>query len=173
MSDEAISQEQADALIAKAAGADEAESSGAASDENGGASDESGAAGDTEQDTDSDSAPEAEAQSSADSPVRAVEFGQLDSSAEGGARSGVELILDVQMQVAVELGRASMRVRDLLALGPGSVVELEKQSGEPVEVLVNNKMVARGEVVVIDENFGVRITEIINAKEREADAEAA
>ena len=102
-----------------------------------------------------------------------MEFEQLGGSADGGNRSGVELILDVQMQVAVELGRTTMQVKDLLSLGPGSVVELDKQSGEPVEVVVNNKMVARGEVVVIDENFGVRITEIINAKETTADAQAA
>ena len=97
----------------------------------------------------------------------------LGSAAGAGAGRGVELILDVQMQIAVELGRTTMQVKDVLALGPGSVVVLEKHSGEPVEVVVNNKTVARGEVVVIDENFGVRITEIINAQEREIDAQAA
>ena len=159
MSDEPISQQQADAPSPEAS-ADDAENSAAAPEENEGA-------GDVRQDV------AAEVQSAEDSPVQTVEFGQLGSSADGGARSGVELILDVQMQVAVELGRTTMQVKDLLALGPGSVVELDKQSGEPVEVVVNNKMVARGEVVVIDENFGVRITEIINAKGTEADAQAA
>ena len=108
-----------------------------------------------------------------DPAVETATFGSLGNAAGAGAGSGVELILDVQMQIAVELGRTTMQVKDVLALGPGSVVVLEKHSGEPVEVVVNNKTVARGEVVVIDENFGVRITEIINAQEREIDAQAA
>lgn len=125
--------------------------------------------------TEADAAPDAPG---SDDPaesggVRAIEFGQLGGTAEPGARRGVELILDVQMQVAVELGRTTMQVRDVLGLGPGSIVELDKHSSEPVEVVVNNKVVARGEVVVIDDNFGVRITEIINAAERNAHARAA
>ncbi|MGI6296159.1 MAG: flagellar motor switch protein FliN [Armatimonadota bacterium] len=108
-----------------------------------------------------------------DPVVRSVSFGQLGTAAENVASGGVGLIMDVNVQVSVELGRSVMKVRDVLGLGPGSVVELDKHAGEPVEVVVNNKMVARGEVVVIDENFGVRITEIINGKAREADAQAA
>lgn len=108
-----------------------------------------------------------------DPVVRSVAFGQLGASADNVAGGGVGLIMDVNVQVSVELGRSVMRVRDVLGLGPGSVVELDKHAGEPVEVVVNNKMVARGEVVVIDENFGVRITEIINGRAREADAQAA
>ena len=88
-------------------------------------------------------------------------------------RNGVELILDVQLHVAVELGHTTMKVKDVLGLGPGSVVELDKHAGEPVEVVVNNKIVARGEVVVIDENFGVRVTEIVNRNERPSYAKAA
>ncbi len=108
-----------------------------------------------------------------DPVVRSVAFGQLGASTESVAGGGVGLIMDVNVQVSVELGRSVMRVRDVLGLGPGSVVELDKHAGEPVEIVVNNKMIARGEVVVIDENFGVRITEIINGKAREADAQAA
>ncbi len=78
----------------------------------------------------------------------------------------MDLILNVEVQATVELGRASLQVRDVLELGPGSVVELEKLAGDPVDVLVNNKPFARGEVVVIDENFGVRVTEIISPTER-------
>jgi|GEM_PF-1685290 len=105
--------------------------------------------------------------------VRAVEFGQLGYAAEAAPKSGVDLIMDVNVQVSVELGRSVMQVRDVLGLGPGSVVELDKHAGEPVEVVVNNKTIARGEVVLIDENFGVRITEIVNAKGKEAHAQAA
>jgi len=66
----------------------------------------------------------------------------------------------------VELGRTRMQIKELLALGKGSVIELDKLAGEPVEVYVNGKLVARGEVVTIDENFGVKITDIIERKER-------
>ncbi|MPZ98552.1 MAG: flagellar motor switch protein FliN [Dehalococcoidia bacterium] len=74
--------------------------------------------------------------------------------------------MDVQMRVSVELGRSSMSVEDVLALGPGSVVELNKLAGEPVDILVNDRLIARGEVVVVDENFGVRVTEIISPRRR-------
>lgn len=120
-----------------------------------------------------DSVPDIKMSSADDSVVRPVQFSPLGVSAEGGFRSGMDLIMDVHLHVAVELGRTVMQVRDVLALGPGSIVELEKQAGEPVEVVVNNKVVARGEVVVIDENFGVRVTEIVNGRSREADARAA
>jgi flagellar motor switch protein FliN len=75
--------------------------------------------------------------------------------------SGLELLHDVEMGVTVELGRARMLVRDVLSLSPGSVVELDRAAGSPVDVLVNGTLIARGEVVVIDEEFGVRITEVI------------
>ena len=110
---------------------------------------------------------------SPDPVVRPVAFSQLGASAENISGAGVDMIMDVNVQVSVELGRSVMRVRDVLGLGPGSVGELDKHAGESVEVVVNNKMIARGEVVVIDENFGVRITEIISGKAREADAQAA
>ena len=70
------------------------------------------------------------------------------------------------MSVTVELGRSSLSVEEVLALGPGSVVELDKLAGEPVDVLVNGRLIARGEVVVVDENFGVRVTEIASPKKR-------
>ena len=108
-----------------------------------------------------------------DTVVRPAEFSPLGLSNDAGIRNGVDLILDVQLQVSVELGRATKQVKDVLALGPGSVVELDKHAGEPVEVVVNNKTIARGEVVVIDENFGVRITEIVNSNERDSRAKAA
>src|ERR1051326_3641435 len=74
----------------------------------------------------------------------------------------LSLILDIPLRVAVELGRTKMVVNDLLNLGQGSVIELSKLAGEPMEVLVNNKLVARGEAVVANEKFGVRLTDIIS-----------
>lgn len=107
------------------------------------------------------------------STVRSVQFAPLDSTPHSGLANGVDLIMDVQLQVAVELGRAQMKVKEVLGLGPGSVVELDKHAGEPVEIVVNNKIVAKGEVVVIDENFGVRITEIVNMQSKDGQAKAA
>lgn len=76
------------------------------------------------------------------------------------------LILDIPLRVTVELGRTKMVVSDLLNLGQGSVIELSKLAGEPMEVLVNDKLVARGEAVVVNEKFGVRLTDIISPTER-------
>ena len=78
----------------------------------------------------------------------------------------LELILDIPLKVTVELGRTKMVVNELLNLGQGSVIELSKLAGEPLEVLVNNKLVARGEAVVVNEKFGVRLTDIISQTER-------
>lgn len=80
--------------------------------------------------------------------------------------SGLDLVLDVPLKVTVELGRTRMQIRDVLDLGKGSVVELDKLAGEPVDLLVNGKLIARGEVVVIDENFGIRVTDIVSPAER-------
>jgi flagellar motor switch protein FliN len=80
--------------------------------------------------------------------------------------SNLQFILDIPLQVTVELGRKRLLVHDLLQLSQGSVIELSKQIGEPFEVLVNQKLIARGEVVVINDKFGVRITDIISPMER-------
>jgi flagellar motor switch protein FliN len=80
--------------------------------------------------------------------------------------AGLDMILDIAMPVTVELGRTKMLIRDILALGPGSVIELDKLAGEPVDLLVNERPIAKGEVVVIDENFGVRLTQISHPVER-------
>ncbi len=79
---------------------------------------------------------------------------------------GIELLMDVQLQVGVELGRSHMTIGDVLALRTGSVVELDKLAGEPVDVSVNGTLIARGEVVVVDEKFGVRITEVVSKAKR-------
>jgi flagellar motor switch protein FliN len=82
--------------------------------------------------------------------------------AGGGNRGGLEMLHDVEMEVTAELGRTRMSVRDLLGLIPGTVIELDRVAGGPADLLVNGRLIARGEVVVIDENFGIRITEILS-----------
>lgn len=79
-----------------------------------------------------------------------------------GVRAGLDLLHDVEMEVSAELGRTRMSVRELLSLSPGAVVELDRAAGSPADLLVNGRLIARGEVVVVDENFGIRITEIIS-----------
>jgi flagellar motor switch protein FliN/FliY len=88
-----------------------------------------------------------------------------DTSA-AAPRTGLDLLHDVEMEVTAELGRTRMSVRELLSLAPGNVVELDRAAGGPADLLVNGRLIARGEVVVIDENFGIRITEIISPSEQ-------
>lgn len=98
---------------------------------------------------------------------KAVE--SLENEFAGASRpvgGNIGLLMDVPLKLTVELGRTTKLVKEILALAPGSVVELDKLAGEAVDILVNEKLIAKGEVVVIDENFGVRITEIINPEER-------
>jgi flagellar motor switch protein FliN len=87
--------------------------------------------------------------------------GVATRTAGGGAARGLDMLHDVEMEVSAELGRTRMSVRDLLSLSPGAIVELDRAAGSPADLLVNGRLIARGEVVVVDENFGIRITEII------------
>jgi len=80
--------------------------------------------------------------------------------------SNLDLLLDVNLQVSVELGRAGLKFREVLNLAPGSVVELDRQTSEPVDILVNGSLLATGEVVVVDDHFAVRITKLLNRVER-------
>lgn len=98
--------------------------------------------------------------------VKDPEFGQLSEERKPAAGREIDFLLDIPLVVTVELGRTKMLIKDLLQLGQGSVVELEKLAGEPMEILVNSKLVARGEVVVVNEKFGVRLTDIISPAER-------
>jgi len=98
--------------------------------------------------------------------VAEAEFQHLSEPADKSEPRNIDLLMDVNLPVSIELGRTKMSISDILALGPGSVVELSKLAGEPVDVMVNFKTVARGEVVVIDENFGVRITQLMTPEER-------
>ena len=103
----------------------------------------------------------------------ALPFGQVTVDGAGNRAiaqaedlNGLELLLDIPLELSVELGRVRMLVKDVVELGTGSIVEIDKAAGEPVDVLVNGRLVARGEVVVIEDNFGVRITEILNPQDR-------
>ena len=100
--------------------------------------------------------------------ISRAQFGELGPPAAGagGQEMNLNLILDVAVTLALEVGRARMSVRDLLQLAPGAVVELDRLAGEPLDVLVNGVRVARGEVVVVNEKFGIRLTEVVSATER-------
>ncbi len=99
--------------------------------------------------------------------VRPVEFPSLNiPNLSPEQAANIQLLMDVPMQLTVELGRTRMLVKEILSLGEGSIIELDKLAGEPVDLLINNKLIAKGEVVVIDENFGVRVTDIVNPVER-------
>ena len=98
--------------------------------------------------------------------VTAHEFEALEAPGLGGAVAhSLNLLHDVEMAVTVELGRTRMSVREILGLAPGTVVELDRAAGAPVDVVVNGTLIARGEVVVIDEEFGIRVTEIVSGPE--------
>lgn len=88
------------------------------------------------------------------------------TAAQGGEARPLDFILDIPLELSVELGRTSMLINDLLQLGPGSVVELNKLADEPMEIFANNKLMARGEVVVINEKFAIRLTDIVSPLER-------
>jgi len=97
----------------------------------------------------------------------AAQFPSLEQDAtRKAAVRDMEFLLDIPLEISVELGRTTMIINELLQLGQGSVVELNKLAGEPLEILVNNRLIARGEAVVINEKFGVRITDIVSPIER-------
>ncbi len=101
-------------------------------------------------------------------PIQAAQFTPLATAPVQVNEANIGLILDVSLQVTVELGRTKKSIKDILELTNGSIVELDKLAGEPVDIHVNGKYLAKGEVVVIDENFGVRITDIVSPEERAA-----
>jgi flagellar motor switch protein FliN/FliY len=98
--------------------------------------------------------------------VQPVQFANLQPAALGGEQGNIGLLMDVFMEMTVELGRTRKRIKDILGIGEGTIIELDKLAGEPVDILVNHKLIAKGEVVVIDENFGVRVTEIVSQIDR-------
>ncbi|MDR0465484.1 MAG: flagellar motor switch protein FliN [Treponema sp.] len=99
--------------------------------------------------------------------VQPVQFPNLMQPRLGAHEAGnIGLIMDVSMEMTVELGRTRKLIKEILGMGEGTIIELDKLAGEPVDILVNHKLIAKGEVVVIDENFGVRVTEIVSPMER-------
>ena len=96
--------------------------------------------------------------------VAPAAYADLGAGRVPGVGQDLDLLADVDLQVSVELGRVRLKVRELLRLGEGSVVELDRAAGAPVDVLVNGSLIARGEVVVVDDELGVRITELLDRK---------
>ena len=101
--------------------------------------------------------------------VQTLQYPNLQGMNAGTEQGNISLIMDVQMEMTVELGRTKKQIKDILGMGEGTIIELDKLAGEPVDILVNHKPIAKGEVVVIDENFGVRVTEILSPLERVSD----
>lgn len=111
--------------------------------------------------------------SGASAQLGSFESAPVTSTSSGGVQGGaaatpgnINMLLDIQLQVAIELGRTEMSIKRILELGPGSIIELDRMAGEPVDLLVNGKVVAKGEVVVVDENFGIRIISLVSPEER-------
>jgi flagellar motor switch protein FliN/FliY len=101
--------------------------------------------------------------------VQSVQFPNLVPQPTVQEQGNIGLIMDVFMEMTVELGRTRKLIKEILGMGEGTIIELDKLAGEPVDILVNHKLIAKGEVVVIDENFGVRVTEIVSPMERMSD----
>jgi len=101
--------------------------------------------------------------------VAAAAEGVVQATAPGDPQQmprNLDFLLDVSLQVSVEVGRTRMTIQDLLQLGQGSVIELSKLAGEPLDVFINERLVARGEAVIVNEKFGVRVTDIVSQQER-------
>ncbi len=101
--------------------------------------------------------------------IKSVKFSPLEPvklDAAGGKENNMDLLMDVNIPVLVELGKTEMLMRDVLALTPGAIIELDSLAGEPVKITVRGKIIAYGEVVVVDENFGVKITRIASPEDR-------
>jgi flagellar motor switch protein FliN/FliY len=101
--------------------------------------------------------------------MQSVQFPTLGASMSSKEQGNISLLMDVSMEMTVELGRTRKQIKEILAMGEGTIIELDKLAGEPVDILVNHKLIAHGEVVVIDENFGVRVTTIVSPAERMPD----
>jgi len=106
-----------------------------------------------------------EAAVKSESPLQTVASPAVGET-NGSQDSNLDRILDIPLVLSAQLGNTRMLIKDLLQLGPGSIVELDKLAGEPLEVLVNERLVARGEVVMVNEKFGIRLTDVISPSER-------
>jgi len=94
--------------------------------------------------------------------IQNVQYPSLGNVGSASEQGNISLLMDVNMEMTVELGRTKKPIREILSMGEGTIIELDKLAGEPVDILVNHKLIANGEVVVIDENFGVRVTKIVS-----------
>lgn len=116
------------------------------------------------------SIPQSPASTPANAKVQKVEYVSFQEprtvSGASGNAGNIDMLYDIPLEITVELGRTEMQIRKILELGPGAVIQLDKLAGEPVDILANHKLIAKGEVVVIEENFGVRITDIISPIDR-------
>lgn len=126
---------------------------------------------DSDQDLQQEGAQPDEAIAGSDESAAMPESGAPQKPKSGGAADGkptgnMEFLLDIPLEISVELGRTKMLINELLKLGQGSVLELSKLAGETLEILANRKLIARGEVVVVNEKYGIRLTEIISPSER-------
>ncbi|MGD2184594.1 MAG: flagellar motor switch protein FliN [Desulfobacterales bacterium] len=119
-----------------------------------------------EQDAIASDSPSGEDKQSADEERKNSDRSKVGDDAATGSSVNMDFLLDIPLEISVELGRTKMLINELLKLGQGSVVELSKLAGETLEILANQKLVARGEVVVVNEKYGVRLTEIISPIER-------
>ena len=106
------------------------------------------------------------ASDNAASVAQPASFPPVEDKASAAGSKSIDFLLDIPLQVAVQIGTTRMVIRELLQLGQGSVIELDKLAGEPMEVLVNNKLVARGEVVVVNGKFGIRLTDVVSPNQR-------
>lgn len=97
--------------------------------------------------------------------VQPVQFSQIEGGGQR-AQNSLDMLMDIKLPISVELGRTQMLVRDILDYGPGTVIELDKLAGDPVDILVNGRLVAQGEVVVVDDHFGVRVTILLSPADR-------
>lgn len=112
-------------------------------------------------------APETTAPGTAAAQTAPAEFGELPAvTAEGAGQLNLDLIMDVRLKLTLEVGRTKITVRNLLGLTQGSVVELDKLAGEPLDVLVNGTLVAHGEVVLVNEKFGIRLLDVVSPEKR-------
>ena len=98
--------------------------------------------------------------------VDQADFGELNTIEKEVSDHKIDMLLEVELDVTIELGRKRMTIQEVLQLGKGSIIELSKLAGEPVDIFVNQKKLAQGEVVVVDENFAIRITNLIEKSER-------
>jgi len=99
-------------------------------------------------------------------PGESYAFNDLQDHANGNTTSNLDFILDIPLEITVELGRTKMMINDLLKLGQGSVIELSKPAGDTLEILANNRLIAKGDVVVMNDKYGIRLTEVISTVER-------